>query len=129
MTGSVAVQPYLTVGDLARASGVAPSAVRFYEAHGLLTSERTAGNQRRFREPDVCRTKVIRVAQRVGLSIAEIRALFAELPADPTLSDWERLTGRLTAEANHRIQQLRCVLDDITSGEKLCELQPANRTT
>jgi MerR family transcriptional regulator, redox-sensitive transcriptional activator SoxR len=59
MTGSVTVQPYLTVGDLGRASGVAPSAVRFYEAHGLLTSERTAGNQRRFREPDVCRTKVI----------------------------------------------------------------------
>ncbi|HEY9475289.1 MAG TPA: MerR family transcriptional regulator [Mycobacteriales bacterium] len=129
MTGSVTVQPYLTVGDLARASGVAPSAVRFYEAHGLLTSERTAGNQRRFREPDVCRTKVIRVAQRVGLSIAEIKALFAELPAEPALADWERLTGRLTAEANHRIQQLRCVLDDITSGEKLCELRPASRTT
>jgi MerR family redox-sensitive transcriptional activator SoxR len=127
MTGSVTVQPYLTVGDLVRASGVAPSAVRFYEAHGLLTSERTAGNQRRFREPDVCRTKVIRVAQRVGLSIAEIKALLAELPADPALTDWEHLTGRLMAEANRRIQQLRRALDDIASGGKLCELHSANQ--
>jgi MerR family redox-sensitive transcriptional activator SoxR len=129
MTGGITVQPYLTVGELARASGVAPSAVRFYENHGLLTSERTAGNQRRFREPDVCRTKVIRVAQRVGLSIAEIKALFAELPAEPDLPDWERLTGRLVTEANHRIHQLRRVLDDITSGENLCEIRPADRTT
>lgn len=125
MSGSVSVQPFLTVGDLARASGVAPSAVRFYEAHGLLTSERTAGNQRRFHEPDVCRTKVIRVAQRVGLSIAEIKALLAELPADPAPGDWERLAARLMAEADHRIQQLRRVLDDIASCEKLCELPPA----
>lgn len=128
MTGSVAEQRYLTVGDLARASGVAPSAVRFYEAHGLLAGERTAGNQRRFREPDVCRAKVIRVAQRVGLRIAEIEALFAELPAEPALADWERLTRRLITEANERIRQLRSVLDDITSGQRLCELEPSDRT-
>ncbi|GAA0553069.1 hypothetical protein GCM10009546_13850 [Actinomadura livida] len=119
------MQPYLTVGELARAAGVAASAVRFYETHGLLTSERTAGNQRRFREPDVCRTKVIRVAQRVGLSIAEIKTMFHELPADPAVADWERLTERLMAEADDRIRQLRSVLDDIASGEPLCELQPA----
>ncbi|XRQ07203.1 MerR family transcriptional regulator [Actinomadura welshii] len=124
MTSGIAVQPSLTVGELARASGVAPSAVRFYETHGLLTSERTAGNQRRFREPDVCRTKVVRVAQRVGLTIAEIKAMFDELPADPSVADWERLTERLMAEANDRIRQLRSVLDDIASGEKLCELPP-----
>lgn len=128
MTSGIAVQPSLTVGELARASGVAPSAVRFYETHGLLTSERTAGNQRRFREPDVCRTKVIRVAQRVGLTIAEIKAMFDELPADPSVADWERLTERLMAEANDRIRQLRSVLDDIASGEKLCELPPTTPT-
>ncbi|RKS79048.1 MerR family redox-sensitive transcriptional activator SoxR [Actinomadura pelletieri DSM 43383] len=128
MTGSATVQPQLTVGELARASGVAPSAVRFYEAHGLLTSERTAGNQRRFREPDVCRTKVIRVAQRVGLSIAEIKAIFAELPPEPALADWEHLTRSLITEAEQRIRQLRRVLEDIASGEKLCEL-PSDRTT
>jgi MerR family redox-sensitive transcriptional activator SoxR len=102
--------------------------VRFYETHGLLTSERTSGNQRRFQEPDVCRTKIIRVAQRVGLSVAEIRAILAELPADPSPADWERLGARLVAEANHRIQQLRLVLDDITGGDKLCELPPDNQS-
>ncbi|TDD03263.1 MerR family DNA-binding transcriptional regulator [Nonomuraea deserti] len=122
MTGTGTDQALLTVGDLSRATGVAPSAVRFYEAHGLLTSERTAGNQRRFREPDVCRTKVITVAQRVGLSIAEIRTLFAELPADPALADWQHLTERLVEEADRRMRRLRRVLDEITSGAKLCEL-------
>lgn len=129
MTTSAAGQRDLTVGDLARASGVAPSAVRFYETHGLLSCGRTAGNQRRFREPDVCRTKVIRVAQRAGLSIAEIKALFAELPADPAVADWERLTGRLMAEASQRIQQLRQVLEEIASGEKLCELPAAGQAS
>lgn len=122
MTSSVAEQLSLTVGDLARATGIAPSAVRFYETHGLLTSERTASNQRRFSELDVCRTKIIRVAQRVGLSIAEIRALLDELPAEPVLADWQRLGERLVTEATQRIQQLRHVLDDIASGDKLCEL-------
>jgi MerR family redox-sensitive transcriptional activator SoxR len=129
MIGSVTVQASLTVGDLARASGVAPSAVRFYETHDLLTSERTPGNQRRFRESDVCRTKIIRVAQRVGLSVAEIRAILAELPADPSLADWQRLATRLVTEANLRIQQLRRVLKDITSGDKLCELPPHDRAS
>ncbi|BCB75225.1 hypothetical protein GCM10022251_34180 [Phytohabitans flavus] len=128
MTGSVTAQPSLTVGDLARASGVAPSAVRFYETHGLLTSERTPGNQRRFREPDVCRAKIIRVAQRVGLSVAEIRGILAELPTDPSLHDWQHLATRIATEANYRIQQLRRVLEDITSGQKLCELPPDDRT-
>ncbi|WP_329249758.1 MerR family transcriptional regulator [Actinoallomurus sp. NBC_01490] len=126
MTAGVTEQAYLSVGDLARASGVAPSAVRFYEAHGLLAGERNAGNQRRFREPDVCRTKIIRVAQRVGLSIAEIGELFAELPAEPELADWQRLTVRLMTEADQRIQQLQRVLTDIASSEKLCELPPAD---
>ena len=122
MTVGVTMRPSLTVGDLARASSVAPSAVRFYEAHGLLVSERTTGNQRRFRELDVCRTKIIRVAQRVGLSISEIKTLLSDLPADPTLADWENLAKRLVAEANRRIQQLQRVLEEITTGGKLCEL-------
>lgn len=124
MDGAVVTPARLTVGELARASGVAPSAVRFYETHGLLHGERTAGNQRRFREADVCRTKVIRVAQRVGLSIAEIRALFDELPADPAAADWERLTDRLVADAERRIRDLRATLDEIAATGKLCEIPP-----
>lgn len=74
---------------------MAPSAVRFYEAHGLITSERTAGNQRRFHESDACRIKVIRVAQRIGLSVAEIRKRLDGLPLDPSVADWQRLTKGL----------------------------------
>jgi MerR family redox-sensitive transcriptional activator SoxR len=129
MTGSITMQTSLTVGELARASGVAPSAVRFYETYGLLTSERTPGNQRRFRESDICRTKIIRVAQRVGLSVAEIRAILAELPAEPLPADWQHLATHLVTEATLRIQQLRRVLADITSGDKLCELPPDDRTS
>ncbi|WP_062428297.1 MerR family transcriptional regulator [Herbidospora daliensis] len=113
----------LTVGDLARASGVAPSAVRFYEAHGLLAAERTSGNQRRFRESDVCRTKVIRVAQRVGLSVAEIKEVLDDLPPAPSPGDWMRLAESLVAEAQRRIRHLEQVLGEITGGGKLCETE------
>lgn len=113
----------LTVGELARESGVAPSAVRFYEAHGLLTAERTAGNQRRFQESDVCRTKVVRVAQRVGLSVAEIKEVLDDLPPDPSPDDWRRLAESLVAEAHRRIRHLQQVLGEITGGGRLCETE------
>jgi MerR family redox-sensitive transcriptional activator SoxR len=125
MTTTGTVEPHLTVGGLARASGVAPSAVRFYEAQGLIASERTEGNQRRYCEPDACRIKVIRVAQRIGLSVAEIKKLLDELPSDPSLADWQRLTQHLVEEATQRMAQLRQVLNDITTGDKLCEISPA----
>src|SRR5882724_8271545 len=118
---------YLTVSDIARLSGVAPSAVRFYEQHGLIVGERTAGNQRRFYEVTACVVKVIQVAQRVGLSIAEIGELTAELP-DPrefTIPDWFRLRRRLEDEVRARIQNLTEVLDDLTSDARLCEVPPA----
>ncbi len=119
----------LTVGEIAEMSSVAPSAVRFYEKHGLITSERTASNQRRFRPQDSCRIKIIRVAQRVGLTVAEIRGLLSQLPEtqEPTPEDWQRLTRELEDEVTQRIQQLQDVLADVTSGEKLCELPPVSR--
>ena len=122
-------EPRLTVGDLARASGVAPSAVRFYEKNGLVTSERTSGNQRRFHEIDACLIKIIRVAQRVGLSVSEIRDLMSGLPdrRDITIADWRRLRERLEQEVRERIEALAEVLDDLTSEEKLCEVPPIER--
>lgn len=120
---------HLTVGEIAAMSSVASSAVRFYEKHGLITSERTSGNQRRFRSQDSCRIKIIRVAQRVGLTVAEIKDLLSELPEErePSLNDWQRLTQRLENEVAQRIEQLQNVLADVTSGEKLCELPPVSR--
>jgi MerR family redox-sensitive transcriptional activator SoxR len=117
----------LTVSDLARAAGVASSAVRFYEKQGLITSQRTLGNQRRFHRVDECLVKIIRVAQRVGLSVAEIRALMADLPEssrDITVDDFLRLRHRLEDEARTRIQALTAALDDLSTDRELCELPP-----
>jgi MerR family transcriptional regulator, redox-sensitive transcriptional activator SoxR len=129
MTATLATEPRLTVGDLARASGVAPSAVRFYEKHGLVSSRRTSGNQRRFYEVESCLIKIIRVAQRVGLSVAEIRDLMADLPdrRDITIQDWARLRTRLEEEVRERIEALTEVLDDLTGERKLCEVPPLER--
>jgi MerR family transcriptional regulator, redox-sensitive transcriptional activator SoxR len=129
MVATLVAEPRLTVGELARASGVAPSAVRFYEKHGLVVSRRTSGNQRRFYEVESCLIKIVRVAQRVGLSVAEIRDLMADLPdrQDITVQDWARLRTRLEQEVRERIEALTAVLDDLTGDRKLCEVPPAER--
>ncbi|WP_238019621.1 MerR family transcriptional regulator [Dactylosporangium sp. AC04546] len=112
----------LTVSDVAAESGVAASAVRFYERQGLIHAARTGGNQRRFERDAVCRVKVARVAQRVGLSVAEIREMLDTLPVEPGLDDWLRLRVQLADEAHRRIASLEAVLDDIASEQKLCDL-------
>lgn len=123
VTGS-RTEPTLTVSCLAQASGVAASAVRFYDNHGLIPSVRTTGNQRRFYEIDSCLVKIIRVAQRVGLSVAEIRDLLADLPDRPdiTTEDWYRLRRRLEDEVRIRIEALTSVLDDFTTEDRLCDV-------
>lgn len=112
----------LTVSEVAAEAGVAPSAVRFYENHGLITAARTSGNQRRFTEADPCRIKVAKVAQRVGLSVREIADLFAILPEEPGPQDWGQVARALVGEAQARVDALRATLDDLGSGTKLCEL-------
>ncbi|MBB1033326.1 MerR family DNA-binding transcriptional regulator [Dietzia sp. CQ4] len=111
-----------TVGEIARESGVAPSAVRFYEKNGVITARRTAGNQRQFDESAACRINVARLAQRVGLTVREIADLFADLPTDPTPADWTRVADALVEEAEARTAQLRAHLRDLRSGTKLCQL-------
>lgn len=125
--GQAAGQAALTVSDLARRTGVAPSAIRFYEKHGLVVSERTAGNQRRFHEAEVCIVKIIRVAQRVGLSVAEIRGLLATLPDRPRIAvdDWYALRRALEREVRARLRAFQAALDDLTSDQQLCEIPPA----
>lgn len=112
----------LTVGDVARRSGVSGSAIRFYEARGLISATRTSGNQRRFDEHAACRVRVAQVAQRIGLSVNEIATLLSTLGPSPAFDDWRRIHLELTAEAQRRIAELHHALDDISSQRKLCEI-------
>lgn len=111
-----------TVGDVAAASGVAPSAVRFYEQHGVIAAVRTTGDQRRFDASAACRIRVAKVAQRVGLTVREIAEVFADLPDDPQPQDWGRVAEALIAEAEARTAALKSHLADLHSGAKLCDL-------
>ncbi len=123
MRGPAIDSPFVySVSDVAAQSGVAASAVRFYEQHGIVASTRTSGNQRRFTDDAACRVKVARVAQRIGYSIAEIAELLEGLPPDPQREDWERLHAVLIAEAERRIAAVNAQLDVLKSGAKLCEL-------
>src|SRR4029079_5537516 len=94
----------LTIGQLSERSGVATSAIRFYESRGLVESDRTTGNQRRYAQATLRRVSFIRAAQRVGLSLDEIAGALATLPSGrtPTKKDWSRLSaswrGRLERE-------------------------------
>jgi MerR family redox-sensitive transcriptional activator SoxR len=107
----------LTVGQVADRMGIASSAVRWYDDHGLLPSERTSGNQRRFFADVLCRVAMIRAAQRVGLSIDEIRQALTALPPGqvPTVEDWERLAVTLRRVVNQRIDGLFAILDELNS--------------
>jgi MerR family redox-sensitive transcriptional activator SoxR len=99
----------LTIGEVSRRSGVATSALRFYEQRGLIACERSGSGHRRFRRPVLRRIAFIVFAQRVGLSLDEIAAELARLPGDraPTRSDWARLSRGWRARIDERIAELR----------------------
>src|SRR5579862_9673796 len=106
----------LSAGQVASRSGVAVSTIHFYEAKGLICGWRSAGNQRRYPRDVLRRVAVIRVAQRLGLPLAMIKAAIDSLPGarTPTVSDWRRLSGEWRAELERRIallQRLRGELD------------------
>ncbi|WP_122817452.1 MerR family DNA-binding transcriptional regulator [Nocardioides pantholopis] len=126
MTTSVETPPDfdLSVKDVAAAAGIAPSAVRFYEKHGLITARRTAGGQRRFDDTAACRIRVAKVAQRVGLTVRQIADHFESLPDRPQPQDWERFADVLIDEAESRTAALRNCLGDLGSGTQLCEIGP-----
>lgn len=112
----------LTVSEVAREAGVASSAVRFYDRHGIVDSLRTSTNQRRFDEQAACRIKVAKVAQRVGLTVGEIHDLLATLPPRPLADDWAVVCARLIDDAEARVGELKQVLEDLGSDRRLCEL-------
>jgi MerR family redox-sensitive transcriptional activator SoxR len=104
-----------TVGDVAQRSGVATSALRFYEANGLIASDRTEAGHRRY-HPDVMRrVGFIKVAQRVGLSLDEIRDALASLPSarTPNRSDWARLASSWQPILDERIAVLEAMKEQL----------------
>jgi MerR family redox-sensitive transcriptional activator SoxR len=105
----------ITVGQLAARSGVAVSALHFYEAKGLLGSTRTPGNQRRYGRDALRRVAFIRLSQRVGVPLAEIRDALAGLPdgRTPNRGDWTRLSAGWRRQLDARIEQLRRLRDDL----------------
>jgi MerR family redox-sensitive transcriptional activator SoxR len=114
---SRASDEFLSIGEVAARAGIAPSALRYYEAEGLIASTRTAGKQRRFHRDMLRRIAFVRVAQRVGLTIEEIRGALATLPSSrtPTKSDWERLSQAWRPRLDEQIAVLERLRDKLTS--------------
>ncbi|WP_280245007.1 redox-sensitive transcriptional activator SoxR [Nocardia abscessus] len=106
----------LTPGQLSERSGVAVSALHFYEREGLITSRRTSGNQRRYARETLRRVAFIRISQRVGIPLSEIRAALDQLPEGrtPTRRDWESLSTVWRADLDDRITQLIRLRDSLT---------------
>jgi MerR family transcriptional regulator, redox-sensitive transcriptional activator SoxR len=103
----------LSIGDLASRTGLSVSAIRFYEARGLLSPLRTAGNQRRFPRSDIRRLSFAMIAQQLGLSISDIEAELGTLPAgrSPTRADWARISQRIRARLDRQIRFLEQTRD------------------
>lgn len=98
----------ISIGTLAQRTGIAVSAIRFYEDKGLIFSERTSGNQRRFRRSDIRRLSFILIAQRLGLGLDEIEDAMDCLPKGrtPTVTDWRRISQQMREEIDGKIALL-----------------------
>lgn len=106
----------LSIGYVSERTGVAHSALRFYEAEGLIRAERSDGGQRRYPRDVLRRVSFIRIAQQVGLSLDEIRAALASLPdgRTPTKRDWERLSSGWRPRVDAQIRVLERMRDRLT---------------
>jgi MerR family transcriptional regulator, redox-sensitive transcriptional activator SoxR len=106
----------LSIGELAARSGVAPSALRYYEQLGLIRARRTSGNQRRYETSQLRRVAFVRIAAQLGLSLDEIRRALESLPDSrtPTKADWERLSRRWRQRLDEQIALLERLRDDLT---------------
>jgi MerR family redox-sensitive transcriptional activator SoxR len=105
----------LTPGEMSARSGVAVSALHFYEREGLISSRRTAGNQRRYARETLRRVAFIRMSQRLGIPLARIREALATLPTDrvPTSKDWARLSAGWRQDLDDRIMHLQRLRDNL----------------
>ena len=116
MKSSADHPPLLTIGEIARRSGVAASALRFYESRGLIRSERAGSGHRRFARAVLRQIAFIVFAQRVGLSLDEIKGELARLPdnAVPTRGSWARLSKKWTSRIDQRIAELERLKTGLT---------------
>jgi MerR family transcriptional regulator, redox-sensitive transcriptional activator SoxR len=107
----------LTIGEVAERSGVATSALRFYEGQGLITSHRTSGNQRRYERSVLRRIALIQAGRAAGISLDRIRAALDTLPAQrtPTRRDWERLSRGWQKDLDRQIGTLHAIRDRLTT--------------
>ena len=105
----------LTIGELARRTGLSVSAIRYYEARGLVEPIRTGGNQRRFLRGDIRRLRFVLIAQNLGLSLGEIEAELARLPRgrNPDAADWKRISGRVRDAIDAKIATLEKTRADL----------------
>jgi MerR family redox-sensitive transcriptional activator SoxR len=105
----------LTVGELASRGGVAVSALHYYESRGLIRSQRSSGNQRRYAKAELRRVAFIRAAQQLGIGLAEIGDALAGLPQQrtPTKADWARLSARWRSQLDARIADLQALRDKL----------------
>ncbi len=106
----------LSVGQVAERSGLAVSALHFYEARGLISSNRTGGNQRRYHKDVLRRLGIIKVGQELGISLAEIKAALASLPEDKPakLKDWQKVSRGWAADLDRRIARLQLLREGLT---------------
>jgi MerR family transcriptional regulator, redox-sensitive transcriptional activator SoxR len=108
---------YISIGEVAARSGVAPSALRFYERQGLIGSERTGGNQRRYDRAVLRRIAFIQAGRAAGVTLADIRSALDRLPTrrSPSRKDWERLSNRWRDDLDARIETLQALRDRLTT--------------
>jgi MerR family redox-sensitive transcriptional activator SoxR len=107
----------LTIGEVASRSGVAPSALRFYEDEGLIVSRRTTGNQRRYERAVLRRVALIQAGRAAGIPLDRISAALASLPAHrtPTRRDWERLSRSWREDIDQRIATLEALRNRLST--------------
>ncbi len=104
---------FLSIGEIARRTGLSVSAIRFYEEKGLVQSLRTSGNQRRFLRSDLRRLSFILIAQNLGLALAEIEDKLAKLPQgrNPTARDWAKISTSIRKQLDAKIALLERTRD------------------
>lgn len=113
----MALAATLSIGDLARRTGLSVSAIRYYETRGLVRATRGAGNQRRFARADIRRLSFALIAQQVGLSLAEIEAELSTLPQGraPTAADWRKIGVRMRGVLAAKIAVMRRTAEQLDS--------------